>query len=410
MGIMHNQSAGFRAALIEGATVADRPARWLRQSLGKSKSFSGVEITDTNTMGLSAIFDALRILSESEAQLPLKVIISPDGQDSRPMTSHPAYRLINSRANRYMTAILFRKMMRLMAILHGNSYAIIERDQALRPKALWYHESRKVRPYIKDSAIRYLFEVDGQYADFPSEDVIHLVGYTENGYTGIPLYVMAMQSLGHMIAAETFGSKFFGNGANLSGLIKYNKFLKDEKAVERVKTSFISKYAGLEKAMGVGLLEDGMDWTPLGIPPEAAQFLETRQFNVTEVARWTNVPVPMLKEMGRATFSNMEQLDIQFVKYSLSPNLIATEQEMEEKLLTTSEKTSGQYRIKHNYKGLLRGDTKTQAQWYDTMFRVGAYSPNRILSHEDEPTYPGGDKHFVHSGATLIEKAGAIDE
>jgi HK97 family phage portal protein len=410
MPIVSITSSDIRGALVPETTTADRPAQWLVQNLGRKQSDAGVKVSDVNTLSLSAIYDAIRIMSESEAQLPLKVIYSPDNQDSQAKTDHPAHRLIHSRANKYMSAFLLRKLLRFNAILHGNGYAIIDRDRALRATSLWYVESARVRPYVSEGAIRYAVAVGGEYADFPSDDVIHIVGHTLNGYTGIPLYVLAMQSLGHMVATETFGSKFFGNGAHLSGLIKYGKFLRDEKAVERVKSSFISKYAGIDKAMGVGLLEDGMDWQPLGVPPEAAQFLQTRQFHITEVARWINIPVSMIKEMARATFNNAEQLDIQFVKYSLGPNLIATEQELEEKLLTMVEKQTGKYRIKHNYKGLLRGDIKTQAMWYDTMFRTGAYSPNKILSHEDEPTYTGGDKHFVHSGATLIEKAGAIDE
>jgi HK97 family phage portal protein len=378
------------------------PQGWLTQYFGGKKTASGVRVTDDNTIGLSAIFDGVRLLAESEAQLPLKIYRTGTDGNKTPYRNHPAFRLIYREPNPMISSYNFRKMMVKHRIFAGNAFAVIERNARFAPVALWPVEPYRVNIQIEDGKIVYI--VDGGMK-LDSDHMLHILGYSENGYTGIPLVRLAAESLGHMIATERFGGRFFGNGANISGIIKTKKYLDNQDAVDRVKRSFTAQASGLENAMSVAMLEDGMDWERLGVAPEEAQFLQTRQFNITDVARWLNIPVPMLKEMGRATFSNLEQLDIQFVKYSLQPNLINSEMEYERKLLTTAERQDPDIFVKHNVKGLLRGDTKAQAEWYKSLTSMGAYSPNDVLRHEDEDTFEGGDTHFVHSGAIPVETA-----
>jgi HK97 family phage portal protein len=397
---LHSAAIGLRARVIDDIGTLDKPTQWLVNALGKYSSTSGISPTEKTTMNLSAIYDGMRLLAESEAQLPLKVYRKDRRGDNMVDTAHPAYYLLHSQANELMSAFDWRKYSAFCRMIYGNSFSVIERNAMDRPIALWPIQPWRVK--IKIDGRELLYIVDNQL-EFSSDQIIHRKGYTWDGYVGVPFLELAAQSVGHMLATEQFGSAFFGNGANMSGVLKTDKRLKDEAAVERVKFSFMRQVGGIGNAMGVGLLEEGMDFQQLGIEPEKAQFLGSRAFNITEVARWLNVPVPMLKEMGRATFSNLEQLDLQFVKYSLTPILVQGEQEYEHKLLYLNERKSGQYSIKHNVKALLRGDTKTQAEWYSMMHRTAAYNANDILRHEDEPTYEGGDKHFVHSGATPIE-------
>lgn len=396
------RSTALRASTVSERTTLINPSGWLSEIFGGRKTASGVKVDDQSTIGLSAIFDGIRLLAESEAQLPLKVLRKRPNGDTAAFTESPAFNLLYRRPNAYMDSFRMRKMMRKHAIFAGNAYAAIERNARFDPVALWPLEPKRVTPVLRGNDVVYL--VDGSMELGP-DHMIHLVGYSENGYLGIPLISLAFESLGHMIATERFGGRFFGNGANISGIIKSKRFLKDQEAVDRVKKSFISQTTGMDNAMSVALLEDDMSWERLGVAPEEAQFLGTKQFNITDVARWLNIPVPMLKEMGRATFSNLEQLDLQFVKYSLMPNLVSAEMEYEYKLLTTAQFNNPDYSIKHNVKGLLRGDTATQAEWYRTMFQTGAYSPNKILRTLDEETYDGGDTHFVHSGAEPVQSA-----
>lgn len=391
----------IRAQEMGDIGTLSMPSRFLVDSfVGGKKSPAGITVTQDNTIGLSAIFDGIRILAESEAQLPLKVLRTDSAGNARPFTQHPAYILLHREPNPFMQSFQFRKWKVQQEILTGNAFAVIERNFRNAPVALWPVESRRVQVVLDGMEMRYF--VDGEL-EIDKEDMLHFVGFTLNGYIGIPLITLAAASLGHMIATETFGARFFGNGANISGIIKSKRFLKDQAAVDRVKASFVAQSSGLDNAMKVALLEDDMGWERLGVAPEEAQFLGSRQFNIAEVARWLNVPVPMLKDLGRATFSNLEQLDIQFVKYSLDPRLVACEQQYERKLLTMTERNGETVYVKHNVKGLLRGDTNARANWYKTLTSIGAYSPNDVLRAEDEPTYTGGDKHFVHSGATNIE-------
>jgi HK97 family phage portal protein len=398
--------AASRGLSVKSQVIGDvgslsQPSKFLVEAFrGGKKTPAGIVVDEQNTVGLSAIFDGIRLLAESEAQLPLKVMRTDAQGNARPFVNHPAYILLNREPNPYISSFQLRKWRVRQEKMSGNAFIVIERNFRNDPIALWPVESRRVTVMIDTNRIRYF--VDGD-VEIDYEDMLHFVGYTENGYIGIPLITIAAASLGHMIATETFGSRFFGNGANISGIIKSKRYLKDQAAVDRVKSSFIAQTSGMDNAMSIALLEDDMDWERLGVAPEEAQFLGSRQFNIAEVARWLNVPVPMLKELGRATFGNIEHLDIQFVKYSLEPQLIATEQQYERKLLRMAERAGDSVFIKHNVKGLLRGDSNARANWYRTMTSIGAYSPNDVLRHEDEPTYNGGDLHFVHSGATNIE-------
>lgn len=403
-----NTLKNARMGAITGTSTLDAPSQWLIEAFGGSKkTASGIQVNNDNAIGLSAIFDGVRLLAESEAQLPLNIKRRNSDGNSVIFKEHPAQYLLHREPNQYMSSFQLRKWKTKQEIFDGNAFIVVERNARRDPIALYPVESRRVVVYLENMELYYM--VDGLYR-INADDMLHFVGYTENGYIGIPLIKLAANSLGHMLATETFGARFFGNGANISGIIKSDKYLKDEKAVERVKLSFMQQTTGMDNAMSVALLENGMTWERLGVSPDEAQFLGSRQFNVAEVARWLNIPVPMLKELGRATYGNIEHLDIQFVKYSLGPRLINSEQEYERKLLRMSERVNPDIFITHNVKGLLRGDTTAQANWYRTMWQTGAYSPNDILKHEDEPTYEGGNRHFVHSGAIPIEQIGENNE
>lgn len=397
-----SNGAAIRAQGYTGESSLITPDRWLVEAFGGSKkTTSGMKVNADNTIGLSTIFDGIRLLAESEAQLPLKVFKKDTNGNAQPFSEHPAYRLLYREPNPLISSFQLRKWKAKEEIMQGNAFIVIERDYARRPIALWPVESKRVVVYIENFTMYYM--VDG-IARIDADDMLHFVGYSDNGYVGVPFIKLAANSIGHMLATETFGARFFGNGANISGIIKSDKYLKDEEAVQRVKRSFVAQTTGMDNAMSIALLENGMSWERLGVSPDEAQFLGSRQFNVSEVARWLNVPVPMLKELGRATYGNIEHLDIQFVKYSLMPRLVNTEQEYERKLLRMPERVSPDIYIKHNVKGLLRGDTASQAAFYKTMFDTAAFNPNKILQLEDEPTYPDGDMHFVHSGAKSVEQ------
>lgn len=374
--------------------------------MGSGESASGVSVNEENMISLSSVFNAITLLSETVAQQPLSPYLEYQENEltkRRKYREHPTYSLVAFEAMPgFMTAYTWRKLMMNYACRWQNAYSVIERNGNYRPIGLIPVHPERVVPKITQSN-KLVYEVDGTDV-IKAINMIHIVGFSDDGIAGRRLSSIASNSLGHALATERFGGQFFGKGINQSGFIKTPKLLNDKEAVERIKSSFAKKYGGLNNSFGVGLLEDGAEYEPLETDPEKAQLHDTRKLNVEEVARWMNVPVPLLKQIDKLTYNNAEQVDIQFTKYTIAPWNVNIEQELRRKLLTEKEKRKGDIYFKHNMNGLLRGDTESRAKLYDTLSKTGAASPNFILEREDENPYEGGDVHVINPGAQTIEQ------
>lgn len=397
-------AAEKRAHLPVGSS--NSPIQWLSAMIGGRQTHAGINVSEENAISLSTIFNAITLLSETVAHLPLAPFIKEEGEieTRKQFTSHPAYQLVHIAPNPFMSSFTWRKMMMNHVCRWGNTYNIIDRDGFGRPKELYpIHPSRATIKIDENHQMWYL--VDGGKYVFEATNVLHVMGFTDDGLIGRSNVEIAKESIAQGMAVEKFGSQFFGKGINVSGFIKSQKLIgKDKEARDRLKESFAQKYGGQNGQFGVGILEDGAEWQQAETDPEKAQALEARKFNVEEVARWFNIPVPLLKQLDRATYNNVEQLDIQFTKYSISPWAVNFEQEYARKLLTEKEKKEGKVYFKHNMNALLRGDMASRGKFYESMTKTGAFSPNRILELEDENPYEGGDVHVVPSGYQTIEQ------
>jgi HK97 family phage portal protein len=209
---------------------------------------------------------------------------------------------------------------------------------------------------------------------------------------GVSPILQASEVFGGNLALQKFANKFFGSGANLSGILQTDQVLTKD-AMERLRDSFVSKYAGIDKSHKIAVLEQGMKYTRIGIEPEAAQFLESRKFSVQEIARWFRVPPHMLADLDRATFSNIEHQSIEFVMHTLRPWLVRWEQELNRKLFTVSSRQK--YFIEFNIEGMLRGDAVARADFYNKLWNMGAISQNEIRTKENLPPIPEGNKYYV---------------
>lgn len=373
---------------------------------GGGESASGVNVDEDNMISLSGIFNAITLLSETVAQQPLSPFLEYEENDLtklRKYKEHPTYSLVSYEAlPGFMTAYTWRKLMVNYVARWQNGYSVIERNGNYRPKGLIpIHPTRVIPKVTSDS--RLVYQIDGGEMEISAINMIHIIGFTDDGLSGKSLASIGKDSIGHALATERFGGMYFGKGINQSGFIQHPGRLKDEDAVERLKSSFVKKYGGLNNSFGVGILEDGAEYKPTDVEPEKAQLHETRKLNIEEVARWLNVPVPLLKQIDQMTYNNAEQIDIQFTKYTITPWNVNIEQELRRKLLTEREKRAGNIYFKHNMNGLLRGDTKSRASLYDTMQRTGAFSPNDIRELEDKNPYEGGDIHVINPGAQSVE-------
>ena len=237
------------------------------------------------------------------------------------------------------------------------------------------------------------------------DDVLHIPGLGFDGLVGYSPIAMAKNAIGMAIACEEFGAKFFANGASPSGVLEHPGILKDP---ERVRTSWNAAYGGSSNAHKVAVLEEGMKYTPISISPNEAQFLETRKFQINEIARIFRVPPHMVGDLEKSSFSNIEQQSLEFVKYTLDPWVIRWEQSLSRALFSKEEKKT--LFFKFNVEGLLRGDYQSRMNGYATARQNGWMSANDIRELENLDRIPaedGGDLYLVNGNMLSLDKAGA---
>lgn len=387
--------------------AVSKPISGLYDLVTNRKSASGVRVNADNAISLSTVFNALILLSESVAQLPLSpyIVENENGvKKRRKFKDDNRYNLVAYEPNEYMSSDTYRKTVMNHLVRYDRSVSIIERGPFGEPLSFfpWHPlKYRKIRD--RDGGYVYEFRDAGETFYINEDNVLHNIGYTDNGIEGKSRIDLLFNSLGNALAIEEYAGQYFGKGINVSGFIKHPKKLKDEKAVDRLKTSFVKKYGGRNNQFGVGVLEEGSEFEKFETDPEKAQLLQSRMVNAVAVAQTWNIPVPLLKYLEKATYNNVEQLDIQFTKYTLNPWLINFENEYRRKLLTEEEKREGNIYFKHNVSGLMRGDMESRGKFYESMGKIGAMTPNKGLELEDMEAFEGGDVHLVPSGYSTVE-------
>ena len=238
----------------------------------------------------------------------------------------------------------------------------------------------------------------------PMEQVLHIPGLGFDGLVGYSPIAMAKNAIGLAVACDEYGASFFANGASPSAVLEHPGVIKNP---ERVREAWQRAY-GSGNAHKTAILEEGMKYTPISIPNNEAQFLETRKFQIEEIARLYRVPLHMIGDLDHATFSNIEHLSLEFVKYTLDPWLVRWEQGLQKALLSDSEK--GRYFIKFNVEGLLRGDYASRMQGYSIGIQNGFLCPNDVRTLEDMNVIPdeeGGNTFMVNGSMTPLNMAGA---
>lgn len=354
-----------------------------------SNTYAGVAVTEETAMSYSAVYAAVRLLSWTTAMLPLLTYRRRPGGGKDRATEMAIYPLLKEESNPEMTAFDFRSTLMSHAVGRGNGYAEIEWSNAGVPLALWPLNPAKMEPTRTKGELRYLYTLpDGTTANLPSWRIHHVRGLGNNGIIGFSPIRLAMQAIGLGLATEEYGSRLFSNGAKPGGLVKHPGKLSDA-AYERIKKSWNAEQQGLSNAHRTRILEEGMSFENIGVAPEEAQFLETRKFQINEIARWFNVPPHMIADLDKATFSNIEEMGIGFVIYSLGPWLTNVEQALQRDLLTPTEKRT--VFIEHLVDALLRGRIIERYQAYQTAIMSGIMSPNEARDRENMNPYDGGD-------------------
>ena len=349
-------------------------------------STAGKNVTERSAMQMTAVYSCVRVLSEAVAGLPLHVYkYRSDGGKEKAFT-HSLYRLLHDEPNPEMTSFVFRETLMTHLLLWGNAYAQIIRNGKGEVIALYPLMPNRMTVVLSPY------------------DILHIPGLGFDGLVGYSPIAMAKNAIGLAIATEEFGAKFFANGAAPSGVLEHPGTIKDP---TKVREAWQSQFGGSSNSGKVAVLEEGMKYTPISISPEQAQFLETRKFQINEIARIFRVPPHMVGDLEKSSFSNIEQQSLEFVKYTLEPWLVRWEQSMIRSLLTPSEKQ--EYFIKFNVDGLLRGDYASRMSGYATARQNGWMSANDIRELENLDRIPaedGGDLYLINGNMTKLADAG----
>ena len=376
-------------------------------------STAGKNVSERSAMQMTAVYACVRILSEAVACLPVHLYKYNDAGGKEKASEHPLYHLLHDEPNPEMTSFIFRETLMTHLLLWGNAYAQVIRNGKGEVIALYPLMPNKMSvDRDEQGQLYYTYQrstdeaatMEGSTVVLRPSDVLHIPGLGFDGLVGYSPIAMAKNAIGLAIATEEYGAKLFANGAAPSGVLEHPGTIKDP---ARVREAWMSQFGGSANSGKVAVLEEGMKYTPISISPEQAQFLETRKFQINEIARIFRVPPHMVGDLEKSSFSNIEQQSLEFVKYTLDPWLVRWEQSIYRTLFTESEKQ--QYFVKFSVDGLLRGDYATRMSGYATARQNGWMSANDIRELENLDRIPGsegGDLYLVNGNMCKLADAG----
>lgn len=375
------------------------------------QSATGVNVNANTAMNCVPYFAGVRLIAETVGQLPLIEYrrVQPRGKERA--ANRMLYHLLHDQPNPEMNAIAFKESLQGQAITWGNAFAEIEWDMENgMPVALWPLRADKMQVGrdTETKEIIYSYRLpDGTTARLPAYRVWHMPGFGFDGLIGYDTIYLAREAIGMALAMEEYGARFFGNGATPGGVLEHPNKL-SEPAQNNLRKSWNEMHQGLTNQHRIAILEEGMTYKQVGIPPENAQFLESRTFQLDEIARLLHIPPHMIGELSRATFTNIEHQGIEFVTYTMNPWLVRWEQTCNRKLLVPFERNL--FFFEFLVDALLRGDAQARAAFYKELFYMGALSPNDIREKENMNPIadPGGDKYYIQQNMVPMELAGKM--
>jgi len=407
-GLIQNIAKFFgfeqRRANINNPNVPLTPENIFGYFGGVAKA--GVSVDGESALSLSPVWRAVDVISSTIALLPVEIIRETAAGNQAKASKHPVQFLLSDSPNEEVSAYDFMQSLVANAVLSGNGYAYIERDmRQSSAKAIYNIDPNRVTPFF-DGTGKLLYRIDMFKDSVSPRDLIHIKGLTWNGFMGMDIIRHHKESLGLGIANRDYGANFYSNGAHLSGVLKHPAKLTTD-AYGRIASTWKQSYGGAGKAGSTAILEEGMTFERLGLDPATAQFLETGRKTIADVSRIFGVPQFLLEDLDRATFNNIEQLTLLFVRHTILPWCERIRNEFNRKVFATNER--GRYKIRFVLASLLEGDTQSMAEYYSKLFNIGVLSPNDIRKMRGLNPVPGGDKHFVQINMGDITEAAAGD-
>lgn len=375
------------------ALLSDPDAEVLVAIMRQVRSVTGVDVTPLKAYGIATVFACVSKISGTMSTLPLKLMqIQPDGK-RREAVEHVVHQLLRDGPTREMSGNDFREAMQCSLTLRGNAYAIIRRSYAgniaeIVPVEPWLV---RVGRDSSGSLAYFIREQAGEQMVYPSR-MLHLRGATADGIAGISPVSSVREVFGLALVMQENAAQFFGNGSHPGGFLEHPQAL-SEPAQERMKKQFEGATTGNNRHR-LMILEEGLKFTAQRMDNDSAQFLESRKYQNEEICRIFGIPPHKVGILDKATFSNIEQQNIEFVQDCILPWCVRWESWLNKRLLTAEERDQGYY-FKHNINGLLRGSMKDRSEFYKSLYNIGAISPNEVRAWEDLDPYEGGDEYRV---------------
>lgn len=349
---------------------------------------SGRYVSDEGALKVSAVYSCVRVLTESIASLPLILYRRGEGGSKERAIEHPLYTLFHDRPNKLQSSFDFFEQVVVSLCLRGNAYAQKILNGAGDVIELWPLPPDKVQIEVTPAGEKkFFYHKNGVRIPFDTEEIVHFKGLSTDGIRGISPIDCARESIGVALATEEHGARFFSNGASPTGVLEHPASLSDE-AAERIRKSWEDRYAGSANSHRVVVLEESMKWHQLSLTNEQSQFLETRKFQISEIARWFRVPPHMVGDLERATFSNIEHQALEFVTHTLRPWLVRIERTLLNSVFDAEE--AQDFVLEFLADALLRGDLKTRYDAYAIARTNGWLNVDEIRAKENMNPLPDG--------------------
>jgi HK97 family phage portal protein len=381
-------------------TVERRAASWWANQWSWGSAYggppppAGIKVDPASALGLTAYYAAINRIATDVAGLPLKVYQRRGDGGRVELTSHPLTSLLSVSPDDETTAMRWRQAIVGHVLGWGNGFAEIVFTGGA-PSSLHLLDPSATVPFRDPKDRQLTYRTRG--GSLPPYRVLHLAGFGFDGLQGYSPARLHRDAIGLGIAAERFGGAFFGNASRPSGVLELPYKLKDAAAVEELKRTWHTQYGGAENAGRVPVLEMGAKFTATTIPPDDAQFLETRQFQVLEIARMFGIPPHQIGDYSATggAYRALEEANLDYLRKTIVPWCEAIEQAMNWRLLTRDERDAGIY-IEHNVDGFLRGDSAARGKFYETLIGLSVITPNDVARRENlQPIGPDGDRRYL---------------
>ena len=397
-----------RAHLENPSTSLSDPANWLFNAFGSAPSTANIVVTERNVTQVTAFWSAINTISDTLGELPIRLIQTNADGTQEIVVGHPATTRLRISPNPMMSAIVFRSTIQSHVLTWGNGYALIRRNAMQEPFEMWPLLPQHTRPIIRNGKLFYRTRLDRTFGEenksenvevvLPSKDVLHIPALSRTGISGMSVIGEQREMLGGAMATQHFGNRFFANGAHAGGLLSFPGKIQDP---DKIRTQIEQKTGG-ENTHRLLVLDQDAKYQQFAVPPNDAQFLQTREFDVDEIGRMFRLPLHFLNKMGQATFNNLEMMGTHFVQFTMMPWIVRWEQEATRKLLTPEEVADGLL-FKFNVAALIRGDIKTRSEVHAKGIQNGWVTRNEVRALEDMNPLDGLDEPLISANLKTID-------